>query len=171
MPVCDRVVYVDSGSRDDSVAFARGFGVTVVELDTTTPLPPPAPAMPGSRRCWRMGPGSVQFVDGDCKVQPGWLEAGMVRWPNPTLGWRTGWRSEIRPQDSVYNQMCEVEWHRPGGPITACGGDMMVRVAAFSAQTGGFDPTVIAAEDDGILPAPCPGRLEAGTPAGRNDPP
>ena len=38
VPVCDRVVYVDSGSRDDSVAFARGLGVTVVELDTTTPF-------------------------------------------------------------------------------------------------------------------------------------
>ena len=66
---------------------------------------------------------------------------------NPDLGLVTGWRSEIRPQDSVYNQMCDVEWHRPAGPIIACGGDMMVRVAAFQ-LTGGFDPTVIAAEDD-----------------------
>ena len=36
--VCDRVVYVDSGSQDDSVAFARSIGVDVVELDTSTPF-------------------------------------------------------------------------------------------------------------------------------------
>ena len=90
----------------------------------------------------------MQFVDGDCKVQPGWLEAGAAALAaNPDLGLVTGWRSEIHPLASVYNQMCQVEWRRPAGPITACGGDMMVRIKGFR-QIGGFDPTVIAAEDD-----------------------
>jgi len=43
--------------------------------------------------------------------------------------------------------MCGVDGPRPAGPIVACGGDMMVRTAAFR-QVGGFDPAVIAAEDD-----------------------
>ncbi len=147
--VCDRVVYVDSGSQDDSVAFARSIGVDVVELDTSTPFTAARARNAGFEALLADEDlDLVQFVDGDCKVQPGWLEAGMVALDlNPDLGLVTGWRSEIRPQDSVYNQMCDVEWHRPAGPIIACGGDMMVRVAAFQ-LTGGFDPTVIAAEDD-----------------------
>ncbi|MFT7136665.1 MAG: GT2 family glycosyltransferase, partial [Akkermansiaceae bacterium] len=39
------------------------------------------------------------------------------------------------------------EWHRPAGDIEACGGDMMVRTRAFG-DVGGFNPHVIAAEDD-----------------------
>ena len=147
--VCDRVVYVDSGSQDDSVAFARSIGVDVVELYTSTPFTAARARNAGFEALLADEElDLVQFVDGDCKVQPGWLEAGMVALDlNPDLGLVTGWRSEIRPQDSVYNQMCDVEWHRPAGPIIACGGDRMVRVAAFQ-LTGGFDPTVIAAEDD-----------------------
>ncbi|HCT44889.1 MAG TPA: glycosyl transferase, partial [Phycisphaerales bacterium] len=34
----DRVVYVDSGSTDDSVEFAESIGVEVVDLDTSIPF-------------------------------------------------------------------------------------------------------------------------------------
>jgi GT2 family glycosyltransferase len=164
VPLCERVVYVDSGSSDDSVAFARSLGVIVVELDTATPFTA-ARARNAGFQALLAGDGLagdglagddldgggldlVQFVDGDCKVQPGWLEAGAAALAaNPDLGLVTGWRSEIHPLASVYNQMCQVEWRRPAGPITACGGDMMVRIKGFR-QIGGFDPTVIAAEDD-----------------------
>ena len=164
VPLFERVVYVDSGSSDDSVAFARSLGVIVVELDTATPFTA-ARARNAGFQALLAGDGLagdglagddldgggldlVQFVDGDCKVQPGWLEAGAAALAaNPDLGLVTGWRSEIHPLASVYNQMCQVEWRRPAGPITACGGDMMVRIKDFR-QIGGFDPTVIAAEDD-----------------------
>ena len=159
VPLCDRVVYVDSGSRDDSVAFARSLGVIVVELDTATPFTAARARNAGFQALLEGGEPDggepdggaldlVQFVDGDCKVQPGWLDAGVSALAeNPDLGLVTGWRSEIHPLASVYNQMCQVEWRRPAGPITACGGDMMVRIKGFR-QIGGFDPTVIAAEDD-----------------------
>lgn len=150
VPACDRVVYVDSGSTDDSVAFARSLGVVVVELDTTTPFTAARARNAGFERLVAGDdpPEIVQFVDGDCRVEPGWLEAGLAALENdPGLGLVTGWRSEIHPDASVYNAMCEVEWHRPAGPITVCGGDMMVRVDACRA-IGGFNPRVIAAEDD-----------------------
>lgn len=149
VPLCDRVVYVDSGSSDDSVAFARSLGVTVVELDTATPFTAARARNAGFDALLAGGAlDLVQFVDGDCKVQPGWLDAGVSALAeNPELGLVTGWRSEIHPLASVYNQMCQVEWRRPAGPIIACGGDMMVRMEGFR-QIGGFDPTVIAAEDD-----------------------
>ena len=149
VPLCARVVYVDSGSGDDSVAFARGLGVTVVELDTSTPFTAARARNAGFEALLAGGElDLVQFVDGDCKVEPGWLAAGVSALAErPDLGLVTGWRSEIHPLASVYNQMCQVEWRRPAGPISACGGDMMVRVAGFR-KAGGFDPTVIAAEDD-----------------------
>ena len=77
VPVCDRVVYVDSGSRDDSVAFARGLGVTVVELDTTTPFTAARARNAGFQALIAAGDLDLaQFVDGDCTVQDGWLAAG-----------------------------------------------------------------------------------------------
>ncbi|KGJ06840.1 Glycosyltransferase, GT2 family [Paracoccus halophilus] len=149
VPLCARVVYVDSGSGDDSVAFARGLGVTVVELDTATPFTAARARNAGFQALLAAGETDlVQFVDGDCTVLAGWLTAGTEALAaDPGLGLVTGWRSEIHPMATVYNQMCQVEWRRPAGPITACGGDMMVRTEAFR-QVGGFNPGVIAAEDD-----------------------
>ncbi|UXU75634.1 MULTISPECIES: glycosyltransferase [unclassified Paracoccus (in: a-proteobacteria)] len=146
---CDPVVYVDSGSADDSVAFARDLGVIVVELDSAIPFTAARARNAGFQALEQAGsPELVQFVDGDCRVEPEWLQAGMAALhDDPRLGLVTGWRGEIHPTATVYNQMCEVDWRRPAGPITACGGDMMVRAAAFR-QIGGFDPVVIAAEDD-----------------------
>lgn len=149
VPLCDRVVYVDSGSRDDSVAFARSLGVEVVALDTSTPFTAARARNAGAEALLAGGDlDLVQFVDGDCRVEADWLDAGVAAMQaDPQLGVVTGWRGEIQPEATVYNQMCEVDWRRPAGPIVACGGDMMVRVAAFR-QVGGFDSTVIAAEDD-----------------------
>jgi hypothetical protein len=57
-----------------------------------------------------------------------------------------GRRREIRPQDSVYNRLCDQEWNTPIGTSTDCGGDALMRVAAFRAVNG-FDPDLIAGEE------------------------
>ncbi|MDM7458198.1 MAG: glycosyltransferase family 2 protein [Paracoccus sp. (in: a-proteobacteria)] len=150
VPVCRHVVYVDSGSTDDSVAFARGLGVSVVDLDRNLPFTAARARNAGFQHLMLAGtlPDFVQFVDGDCRLEPGWLEAGLAAISaDPGLGLVTGWRSEIHPQRSVYNALFQLDWHRPAGPIRTCGGDMMVRSSAFQ-QVGGFNPNVIAAEDD-----------------------
>ena len=149
VPLCRRVVYVDSGSSDDSTTFARSLGITVVELDPAAPFSAAKARNAGFQALLAGGPiDLVQFVDGDCVVMAEWLKAGAAALAeNPQLGLVTGWRSERYPQASVYNAMCEVEWHRPAGEISTCGGDMMVRTQAFTAL-GGFNPAVIAAEDD-----------------------
>ncbi len=143
-----RVVYVDSGSTDGSVAAARDAGAEVVLLGPATPFTAARARHEGFQALGEEPPEVVQFIDGDCTVVPGWIEAGLAALQDdPSLGQVTGWRSEIAPEASVYNALCDHEWHRPAGEITACGGDMMVRSAAYI-EAGGFDAQVIAAEDD-----------------------
>ncbi|MBE9636037.1 glycosyltransferase [Salipiger mangrovisoli] len=141
-----QLVYVDSGSSDDSLAAARRAGARVIELDLSTPF-----TAARARNAGYAGlddPQFVQFIDGDCALVPGWIEAARAHLETrPATAVVTGWRSEIHRDASLYNQLCDFEWHRPAGVILACGGDMMVRAEAFAA-VGGFDPTVIAAEDD-----------------------
>jgi len=143
-----RVVYVDSGSSDGSVAAARGAGAKIVELDPDHPFTAARARHAGFLALGDDPPEAVQFVDGDCTVEPGWIAAGLAALrDDPGLGLVTGWRAEIHPESSVYNALCDHEWHRPAGDITACGGDMMVRCRAYT-EAGGFNPQVIAAEDD-----------------------
>lgn len=144
------VVYVDSGSTDDSVAFARGRGVRVVELDTSVPFTAARGRNAGAFALREAGEAVdyIHFIDGDCQLVDGWVAKAVAHLEaRPDLGIVTGWRAEIEPERSVYNAMCDFEWHRPAGPIEACGGDMLVRAGAFFAASG-FNPQVIAAEDD-----------------------
>ena len=143
-----RIVYVDSGSTDGSVLAARDAGAEVVELDPATPFTAARARHEGFQALGPTPPEIVQFIDGDCTVAPGWIEAGLAALQDDArLGLVTGWRSEIAPEASVYNSLCDHEWHRPAGGIAACGGDMMVRSTAYI-EAGGFDARVIAAEDD-----------------------
>ena len=143
------LIYVDSGSRDGSVAAARAAGAHVVGLSPERPFTAARARMEGFGALEQLGlPDYVFFVDGDCEVVEGWAEAGAAALDqDPGLGLVTGWRAEIHPEASIYNALCDFEWHRPAGAITTCGGDMMVRAEAYRAA-GGYDPQVIAAEDD-----------------------
>ncbi|MCW1955957.1 glycosyltransferase [uncultured Lentibacter sp.] len=146
----DLLVYVDSGSTDGSLATAQAFGAQTVPLSRDLPFTAARARNAGFEKIMARpdAPEFVQFVDGDCTLEPGYLgRAAAALAADPELGLVTGWRAEIHPEASIYNEMCEFEWHRPAGDICACGGDMMVRARAFEA-VGGFNPAVIAAEDD-----------------------
>lgn len=148
-----RTVYVDSGSTDGSVAFARTLGVTVVELDTSVPFTAARARNAGFAALEAEGtvPDLVQFVDGDCGVAPGWIAAAAeVLGSRPDVAIVTGWRTEARPAANAYHAMVAVEWHQPAGEIAACGGDMMVRSAVFRA-VGGFSAGIIASEDEDFV--------------------
>jgi GT2 family glycosyltransferase len=145
--IVSRIVYVDSGSTDNSLQAARDAGAQIVELDLSVPFTA-ARARNAGFAALDPVPEFVQFIDGDCMVEPDWISAGATALvQNEDIGIVTGWRSEINPDASVYNALADFEWHRPAGDIDACGGDMMVRAAVFEA-VGGFNPHVIAAEDD-----------------------
>lgn len=147
----DPLVYVDSGSTDQSVLYARKAGAHLVELDMSLPFTAARARRAGFDALASLPgdmPNLVQFVDGDCIVEHGWLaQAVQAVRADESLGLVTGWRSEVHADASIYNALCAVEWHRPAGPIRTCGGDMLVRVAAYEAA-GGWRGDVIAAEDD-----------------------
>lgn len=144
-----RVIYVDSGSVDMSVQNARDAGAEVVELSSDRPFTAARGRAAGYAQL-KTGemPDYVQFIDGDCSVDSDWIAHGVAALEEDMeLGLVTGWRRERHPEASVYNDLCHHEWDRPEGEIETCGGDMMVRPAAYE-DAGGFDEVVIAAEDD-----------------------
>lgn len=148
-PAGDAVVYVDSGSTDGSITAARRLGAVVVELDRRQPFTAARARNAGfaSLRLRRPDIRFVQFVDGDCTLAAGWLEASSAFMrPRPELAVVCGRRRERNPQMSIYNRLCDAEWDTPVGPATACGGDSLVRVEAFEA-VGGFCPQLICGEE------------------------
>ena len=145
-----RVVYVDSGSTDDSVAAARAAGVEVVELDMSVPFTAARARNAGFARIREIAPELrlVQFLDGDCEVAGGWIDtARAALLAEPDVAAVCGRRREKFPEASLWNRMIDREWAAAApGEVRACGGDSMMRVAAFEA-VGGFDPGLIAGEE------------------------
>jgi len=143
------VVYVDSGSTDNSVLMARERGASVVELDMSIPFTAARARNEGFRHLCSMGikPEFVQFVDGDCEIMQGWLEqASLFLKDHPDVAAVCGRTRERYPQASVYNMLCDIEWDAPIGEAEACGGNAMIRATVFDA-VGGFCNTLIAGEE------------------------
>lgn len=144
-----RVVYVDSGSTDGSIELARSLGVDVVELDLSTPFTAARARNAGFDHLLTSRPQIefVQFVDGDCEVVEGWIDRAVAELEaNPSVAVVCGRRRERFPEQTIYNQLCDIEWDTPIGETQACGGDSMMRVEAFQ-QVGGFNPALIAGEE------------------------
>jgi GT2 family glycosyltransferase len=144
------VVYVDSGSEDGSVQYAQSVGCRVVELDPARPFSAARARNEGFARVMEDEPDVefVQFVDGDCDLVDGWLQRGIEAFNDrPDVGIVWGHLREIRPEASIYNRLCDLEWRQQPGETRSSGGIFMVRRTLFIAA-GGFRPDVIAAEDD-----------------------
>jgi glycosyltransferase involved in cell wall biosynthesis len=143
------VVYVDSASQDGSAALARSLGCDVAELDPSRPLSAARARNEGFARLEAAHPGleAVQFVDGDCVLAPGWLDRA-----RETLGARPdaavccGRLREERPDASVYNRLCDLEWNGPLGEIEASGGIALVRAEPFR-RSGGFNAALAGGEE------------------------
>jgi GT2 family glycosyltransferase len=143
------LVYVDSGSTDGSVERARALGAEVVSLDLRRPFTAARARNEGFERLRERAPDLelVQFVDGDCEVVPGWIEAARASLDaRPDVAVVCGRRRERYPEASLYNRVIDVEWDTPVGEARACGGDAMMRASAFR-EVGAFDPSLIAGEE------------------------
>ena len=143
------IVYVDSGSTDGSTLTAERLGAYVVSLDAGQPFTAARARNEGFAVLKRLRTAIqfVQFIDGDCELDRGWLKAAVdfVRGRND-VAVVCGRRRERHPSASVYNRLCDIEWDTPIGETLACGGDALMRAEAFEA-VGGFQAQLIAGEE------------------------
>ena len=144
-----KVVYVDSGSSDNSVALARGLGVDVVDLDMSRPFTAARARNIGFKHLRVVAPGIdyVQFIDGDCELHADWLAAATAFLSaQPDVAMLCGRLRERFPERSIYNRLCDFEWDTPVGEARACGGIALVRTTAFE-RLQGFRADLIAGEE------------------------
>lgn len=143
------VVYVDSGSSDDSVQQAADLGAEVIALDMSSPFTAARARNAGLDRLREMQPGLqyVQFVDGDCVVISGWLRvAEAFLDAHDDVAVVCGRLREIHPDATVYNRLCDIEWEASAGEARLCGGVAMMRVSAVL-DRGGFRDELVAGEE------------------------
>ncbi len=144
------VVYVDSGSTDESIAIAQACRATVVELDLHTPFTAARARNEGFQKLIQAQPALdyVFFVDGDCEVVPGWLEmARQFLDQHSDVAVVSGLRRERFPEKSIYNLLIDIEWREyPFGDVKMCGGDALIRISAFH-QVKGYRADLICGEE------------------------
>ncbi|HEY1922626.1 MAG TPA: glycosyltransferase, partial [Tepidisphaeraceae bacterium] len=143
------LIYVDSASKDDSVANAKRLGAEVVELDASAPFNAARARNEGVERLKEIAPDVeyVQFMDGDCELRPSWLARARREFDaDMAIAAVCGRRRERFPNRSIYNRLMDLEWNTPIGPAKSVGGDAMFRLDPFSSARG-FDRTVMAGEE------------------------
>lgn len=143
-----RVVYVDSGSTDGSVAAAEARGAEVVALDMSLPFTAARARNAGLDHLSNMPDSDfVQTIDGDCTLRSGWI--GTARDfldTHPDVAVVCGRRRESAPEASVYNRLCDAEWDTPVGQALACGGDALFRLGPLR-KAGFYRADLIAGEE------------------------
>lgn len=143
------IVYVDSGSTDDSVALAHDYNAQLVNLDLSIPFTAARARNAGFKRVKEVNPqlDYIQFIDGDCILDSDWLVSAVefLR-SNNDVAIVCGRRRERFPKASPYNYLCDLEWDTPVGEAKACGGDFLSRTEAFQ-EVNGFNDALIAGEE------------------------
>ena len=143
------VIYVDSASHDHSPEMARQMGAVVVNLDPSRAMNASRGRREGTMALLEHLPHCefIQFIDGDCVLAPGWIEAALsFMTENGAAAVVCGRRFEAYPDASIYNRLCDEEWNTPCGKVQASGGDALMRVGPLN-EVGGFDPTLMASEE------------------------
>lgn len=143
------IVYIDSGSIDNSLEIARAQNAEIVELDLATPFTAARARNAGFKRLKELHDdlAYVQFVDGDSTIVGDWVSrAEVFLTEHADVAVVCGQLRERYPEHSIYNRLCDVEWDMPNGEIPTSGGIAMIRAEAFS-EVEGFRADVIAGEE------------------------
>jgi len=145
----NKIIYVDSGSTDNSQELARSYGADVIELDNEQPFTAARARNAGLQAILssEIAFKYIQFIDGDCELIPEYLDQALeFLEQNPDYGMTCGRRVERHPENSIFNTLCDIEWNTPVGDTAYCGGDVTVRVAAIR-EIDGYNSELIAGED------------------------
>ncbi|ACB50114.1 glycosyl transferase, family 2 [Crocosphaera subtropica ATCC 51142] len=143
------IIYVDSGSTDDSIERAKSLGVSVISLHNDRPFTAARGRNTGCEWLLKQDPDLtyIQFMDGDCTLIAGWLEKAREMLDHDSkLAIVCGRRREQFPDATPYNRLADMEWNTPVGETKACGGDALMRVEALQ-QVNGFNDSLICGEE------------------------
>jgi len=141
------IVYVDSGSADESLQVAQSFGAIAVALDMSRPFTAARARNAGLAELAFADAKFVQMIDGDCTMHETWPAAALAFLvSHPQVAVVCGRRREQFPEASVYNRICDREWNTPVGNAKACGGDALFRVRALN-EVGLYREDLIAGEE------------------------
>lgn len=148
-PYCKAIIYVDSQSEDESVEIAEAQGAQVVKLEDGNILTAALGRSAGLKALRDTFPQCryVHFIDGDCILQPGWLDAALNHISSDDrIAVVCGTRFEAKPKASIYNAILNEEWNTPPGVADSCGGDSLIRVAALD-EVGSFRTELKSCEE------------------------
>jgi cellulose synthase/poly-beta-1,6-N-acetylglucosamine synthase-like glycosyltransferase len=147
-PWMDSVIYVDSGSTDDSPGMAHSHGARVVTLDTG-PFTAARGRQAGFEALTAEWPRCqyVQYIDADCVLDAEWLAhaAAFLR-PQYHVAGVCGRLCEEHAGDRFYSRIAQADWDRPPGPAEHLGGIALYRVEALRAVNG-WRESMIAGEE------------------------
>ncbi len=142
------VIYVDSGSADNSVEAARAAGAEVVELDMSIPFTAARARNAGLKRLREISDEDfAQMIDGDCELFRDWLETGVAFLEaHADVAMVAGRLRERFPRATIWNRLADAEWDTPTGETEAVGGIAVLRLAAVE-EAGGYRDSLIAGEE------------------------
>lgn len=149
LTVSKRVVYADSASSDGSDNRAEALGAHVVRLAQDGHLSAARGRNAGYAKLREHYPDcdAIMFLDGDCILEPDFVTKALdLLAKDSKVAVVCGQRFEAHPDASIYNALCDAEWNTPVGRATECGGDALVRSAAFEA-VGGYRAELRAGEE------------------------
>lgn len=136
------LIFVDSASEDRTLDIARQFPAKIIRLPESLPMRPSIAREAGRLQAtgkW------ILFLDGDCSLQPGWLEAAtLAMQKDKSLGGLSGEREEIIT-DSTGVQKTQ-RHHFEQQTVNSLGG-----CAAYNQdvlrKVGGFNPFLYSSEE------------------------
>jgi len=136
------IIYVDSGSTDDSLERAAQFKVKVKRLESASPC-----AAAGRNAGWRAAKAPiVLFLDGDTELERNFVADTIAELNDPSVAVVFGNRREMDPHASIYNRVLDQDWFAPVGAVEFCGGDALIRREVLE-RVDGFDEGLIAGEE------------------------
>ncbi|HWE53385.1 MAG TPA: glycosyltransferase [Bryobacteraceae bacterium] len=142
MPGPVELIYVDSGSADESAGLAATFGAEVIVLESGR-----MSAARARNAGWRSAKSPfILFLDGDTILDPDFVDISLKAFDDPGVAVVWGQRREMRPEASIYNRICDLDWIARPGYSDFCGGDSIMRREVLE-RTNGFNPDLIAGEE------------------------
>jgi glycosyltransferase involved in cell wall biosynthesis len=138
-----QLIYVDSASTDGSPELASRYGAEVIVIHPERPT-----AASGRNAGWRRATEKfILFLDGDTILHPDFpLAAFEAMATDSRICAVWGHRREIRPNQSIYTRVLDLDWVYRPGIMEACGGDVLMRRSVLM-EVGGFDDQLIAGEE------------------------